>query len=89
VIKLAAGTRDQTLLPFTGLSNPKDVTVDGTGAVYVADNGNKRVVKLAAGSGNQTVLPFTGLSYLRGITVDRAGTVYVVDHSRVVKLVQH
>ena len=60
VVKLAAGSNTQTVLPFTGLKNPDGVAVDAAGNVYVTDTDNNRVVKLAAGSNAQTVLPFTG-----------------------------
>ncbi|MDT5350344.1 MAG: serine/threonine protein kinase, bacterial [Mycobacterium sp.] len=49
VLKLAAGSATQTVLPFTGLDGPGDVAVDSAGSVYVTDVGNNRVVKLAAG----------------------------------------
>jgi serine/threonine-protein kinase len=50
VLKLAPGSNDQTVLPFTFLGAPKGVAVDGTGAVYVANRGGGvGVVKLAAG----------------------------------------
>lgn len=62
VVTLAAGSNNQTVLPFDGLNYPEGLAVDTQGAVYVADRGNNRVVKLAAGSKTQTVLPFTGLN---------------------------
>lgn len=96
VLKLAAGSETQTVLPFTGLDMCDNnieaavggVAVDAAGNVYVADSCHNRVVKLASGSSTQTVLPFRGLSFPEGVAVDRAGSVYVVDHGdgRVLKL---
>src|ERR1700739_1172490 len=78
----------QTVLPFTGLTQPDAVAVDTAGNLYVADTFNNRVVELAAGSSTQSGLPFTGVNHLVGVAVDSAGTVYVTDvgNSRVVKL---
>jgi serine/threonine protein kinase, bacterial len=90
VLKLAAGSDTQTVLPFTGLSRPGGVAVDSSGNLYVTDTypGNYRVLKLAAGSDTQTVLPFTGLNFPAGVAVDSSGNLYVTDHDndRVVKL---
>ncbi|BBY06210.1 serine/threonine-protein kinase PknD [Mycobacterium noviomagense] len=87
VVKLAAGSSNPTVLPFSGLYQPQDVAVDSTGTVYVTDF-NNRVVKLDAGSSNQIVLPFNGLNYPEGVAVDGVGNVYVADrgNDRVVKL---
>jgi serine/threonine-protein kinase len=76
------------VLPFTGLSGPSGVAVDGAGNLYVTDYGNKRVLKLAASATTPTVLPFTGLSGPSGVAVDGAGNLYVTDYadSRVLKL---
>ncbi len=49
VVKLAAGSYTQTVLPFTGLNDPRGVAVDAAGNLYVTDRGNNRVLKLAAG----------------------------------------
>jgi sugar lactone lactonase YvrE len=78
----------QTLLPFTGLTYPRDMAVDATGDVYVTDSWSNRVLKLAAGSNQQTVLPFTGLNKPGGVAVDGAGDVFVADgaNNRVLKL---
>ena len=48
VVKLAAGSTTQDVLPFTGLQEPRGV-VDPAGSVYVTDSVNNRVVKLAVG----------------------------------------
>ncbi|WP_085102060.1 NHL repeat-containing protein [Mycobacterium paraense] len=69
----------QSVLPFAGLTAPAGVAVDATGNVYVADDGDDRVVKLAAGSNEQTVLPFAGLDAPGGVAVDGAGDVFVAD----------
>src|ERR1700758_341553 len=52
---LAAGSNTQTVLPFTGLKDPKGAAVDGAGTVYVPDIGRDRVVRLAAGLTTQRV----------------------------------
>ena len=49
VVKLAAGSTTQTVLPISGLNGPLDVAVDTAGNVYVLDNGGfGQVLKLAA-----------------------------------------
>ena len=50
VVKLAAGSSTQTVLPFTGLNGPEGVAVDSAGTVYVTDYGGGRVLGLGAGS---------------------------------------
>jgi serine/threonine protein kinase, bacterial len=50
VLKLAAGSNDQSVVPFNGLNGPDGVAVDTAGTVYVSDYGNQRVLKLPAGS---------------------------------------
>ena len=41
--------RAQVELPFTDIKYPHGVAVDNSGAIYVTDYDNNRVVKLAAG----------------------------------------
>jgi DNA-binding beta-propeller fold protein YncE len=87
VLKLAAGSNEQSVLPFNDLHSPGNVAVDTAGNVYVTDYVTEatdsgsvpegRVVKLAAGADDQTVLPFTGLGNVDGLAVDAIGNVYV------------
>jgi serine/threonine protein kinase, bacterial len=49
VLKLTAASNTQTVLPFTGLIQPRAVAVDTAGNLYVTDPGKSRVVKLSAG----------------------------------------
>ncbi len=88
VVKLAAGSTNQTVLPFDGLNYPEGGAVDAGGSVYVADRGNNRVMKLAVGSDSATALPFSGLNHPDGVAVDSSGSVYVADtdNNRVLKL---
>lgn len=89
VLKLAAGTNVQTVLPFTGLdlcdnnieAASAGVAMSAAGDVYVSDSCHNRVLMLKAGSSTQTELPFKGLDFPEGVAVDGAGTVYVVDHA--------
>jgi NHL repeat len=48
-LRLAAGSNSQTVLPFTGLTQPEGVAVDTADNLYVTDWGNNRVVKLPVG----------------------------------------
>src|ERR1700722_2602019 len=73
VLRLAAGSSSQRVLPFAGLS-PGGVAVDASN-VYVTDRGDNRVLRLAADSATQSVLPFAGLNVSQGVAVDAAGTV--------------
>jgi DNA-binding beta-propeller fold protein YncE len=95
VVKLAAGSATQTVLPFSGLKIPQGVAVDSVGTVYVADYENNRVVKLLAGSSTQSALgresflwlpPWTkwlnGLTGPYGVAVDSADNLYVTEHRR-------
>jgi hypothetical protein len=65
------------------------VAVDGSGNVYIADNGNNLILKetLSGGSYTQSTIPTSGLLGPLGVVVDGSGNVYIADtgHSRVVK----
>ncbi|WP_264034480.1 hypothetical protein [Mycobacterium interjectum] len=74
-------TGSAVVLPFTGLDRPVDVTVaPGTGAVFVTDGGNNRVVKMAANSATQSVPPFTGLNNPVGVAAN-GDDIFVSDAS--------
>lgn len=64
-------TGSAVVLPFTGLDRPADVTVPAaSGAVFVTDGGNNRVVKLAANSPTQSVPPVSGLNSPVGVAAN-------------------
>jgi serine/threonine protein kinase, bacterial len=95
VLKLAAGSTRQTVLPFTfpGLFDPVAVAVDNAGGVYVGDidlNDNDtqaaRVLKLAAGSTVQTTLLKPSEVCDSGVAADTSGNVYVATDNGVLKL---
>ncbi len=81
----------------TGLSAPRDVTLDGVGQIYVANltggpSGNGSITVYSAGAnGNSTPTQtiaaassgsdLTGLSGPLGVAVDAAGKIYVTNHS--------
>lgn len=78
VLKLAAGSTTQTVLPFPtgpdGLQLPSVLTVDKDGNVYVADcHYPARVWKLPAGSNTAIVLLTTGSEAVEGLATDSAG----------------
>ncbi len=51
----------QTTVPATGLDTPAGVAVDGAGNLFIANQGNSRVVKVPANGGAQTTVG-TGLN---------------------------
>ncbi len=83
VVKLAAGSYAETVVPFTGLQRPEGVAVDKDGSIYVTDTSANKVVKLPADSARQIELPFTGLQNPSNISVDATGSVYVADLGQV------
>jgi serine/threonine-protein kinase len=89
MVKIDPGSKTPTGLPFTGLKSPLGIAVETSGAVYVADQYNNRVVKVTAGFSSPTVLPFSNISFPKGIAVDSSGTVYITNNNqRVVMLTE-
>ena len=78
----------QRTLPVTGLNNPRQVAVDATGNLYIADSGNNRVLKetLSGGTYTQSTIG-SGLNLPFGVAVDASGNVYIADlnNGRVLK----
>jgi sugar lactone lactonase YvrE len=73
----AAYTPGQSSNIGSGLSGPGDLTVDAAGNVYIADNGNSRVLKVTPGGSQSTV--GSGLAQPSGVAIDGAGNVYISD----------
>jgi hypothetical protein len=79
---VAFGPGTQTLVNTTAsypLFQPKGVTVDAAGNLFIADNGNHRVVKVAANGTTTTV--GIGLNYPQGMAVDGAGDLFIADNN--------
>jgi NHL repeat len=74
-----------------GFNNPQGLAVGSDGSIYVADNGNHRVLKIAR-DGSQTVVSFGSLrpavSMPGGVAMDGFGDLYVTDiaTNRLIKL---
>ncbi len=96
VVTTLAGTGNAGLADGTGtaasFNNPIGITVDGSGNVYVVDNGNNKIRKITA-NGAVTTLAGTGIAGSGdgigseasfnnpiGITIDKKGNLYVTDN---------
>ncbi len=79
----------QSTVTSGGLLNPRGLTSDGNGNLYVADTDNNRVLKetLSGGTYTESTIASNGLLYPIGIAVDGAGNVYIGDcfNGRVLK----
>jgi len=91
----AAFAGDGGAATSASLNNPRGVTVDGDGNLYIADTNNYRIRKVAAGTGIITTAAGKGLpqqfsgdgglatlasfKYPVEVTVDSAGNLYVAD----------
>ena len=58
-------------------NNPRQVAVDSSGNVYVADFGNNRVVKLNSSGAYQSAV--AGTLGVTGVAVDASGNIYTAD----------
>ncbi len=89
MLKLPAGSDEQTVLPFTGVSVPWGLCGGQRrhGALCHRAQQERRA-ELAVGSNAPTQLPFEGLNTPLDVVVGKDGTVYVANrgNNRVVKL---
>ncbi len=66
-----------------GFNGPRSVAVDGSGNVYVSDNGNDAVKEMTPGCTSSACVTTLGGGFNgpRGVAVDASGNVYVSDYS--------
>jgi sugar lactone lactonase YvrE len=85
-LRLSPGTQT-ALVGVDGVHAARQVALDGTGDMFIAENLNNQVVELPAGGGAQTTVG-TGLSGPYGVALDGAGDIFIADtgHSRVVEV---
>jgi streptogramin lyase len=79
---LTNGVYSESVVVSTGLATPYGIAVDGSGNVYIADNGHNRVVEEtpSGSSYSQTVVSTTTpLSYPTGLAADASGDLYIAD----------
>jgi hypothetical protein len=70
-----------TPLPFTGLTEPEGVTVDGAGDVFCGNDLGKILDELPFG-GPCEILPATALKNVQSLAVDVLGNVYIADNNK-------
>ncbi len=68
------------------LALPVGVAVDGSGNVYIADQGNNRIRKVDSSGTISTILAAPAIDTPQGVAVDGSGNVYVAEFSRVLKM---
>jgi len=75
----AANSNVTILESFPVVMNPRDVAVDGSGNVYIANTFKNAILKWTAANTNLTTLVSSGLSAPGGVVVDSTGNVYIAD----------
>ena len=89
--------KDNVAATSISLSNPRDVAVDASGNIFIADTGHQRIRKVAASTGMITTIAGTGnfadkeqkstsateyyLPTPYGVTLDTSGNVFIADIS--------
>jgi gliding motility-associated-like protein len=85
--KVANGPATTIALPAGTLSSPRDVKVDGTGNIYVTDQGNLRVVRITPAGVVTTIATFTSTQTVIGAVLDGLGNLYIGDNEfKVIKI---
>lgn len=62
-----------------GISFPLGITIDKSGTLYVANNGNATVTEYPAGQNSPSVTLTQGLAYPNDVSVDTAGNLWVAN----------
>lgn len=70
---------------YAQLSHPAGLALDGSGTLYIADSGNRRIRRLSGGILSTVNVPVT-LELPTGLAFDSAGNLYIADRSRIVKV---
>jgi sugar lactone lactonase YvrE len=78
------GTPAETAIG-SGYNQPKQIAVDAKGNVYVADEGQGKVLEYATGSSTGVAVG-TGVAAPTGVAVDGIGDVYIADSGKVFKV---
>ena len=69
------------MVPTTGLNDPKGLSIDKNGNIFIADKGNNQVVEVpwtGTSYGTQTTVA-TGLNNPNDVRVDKSGNVFIAD----------
>jgi sugar lactone lactonase YvrE len=87
--QLAIDGGAQAVVPTTGVGNVGQIAVTQSGAMYIADPANNRIVVQPVGGGTQTTIG-AGLKSPLGVAVDGSGNVYIADtgNNRIVEVSQ-
>jgi hypothetical protein len=89
VYSLAKGSSTPSTVPVTGLSSPHGIDIDGSGTLYIAQNGyGSNIVTYNTVTGAQGSIsvvptapykPCTTLEYLYSVAVDDAGNLFALE----------
>jgi serine/threonine protein kinase, bacterial len=83
---IRAGKTPKIVATITqGVSNPLGLTVDKSGTLYVANNGNATVTEYPAGQNTPSVTLSQGLAFPSDVAVDKSGNVWVSNGSNVLE----
>ena len=82
----ASGYQSSATL-YSGLIAPRELAVDASENIYVADTGFNTVQELLASSGYTTALSLgSGFKQVQGVSLDAQGNVYAMDETHIERL---